>query len=49
VDDLQAVLDQAQKANAKISMPVIEQFYGMREFAFEDSDGYTVTIAQRIR
>jgi len=29
-------------------MPVTEQFYGMREFAFEDIDGYTITIAQRM-
>lgn len=47
VDDLQAVLDRVQKAGAKISMPVTEQFYGMKEFAFEDEDGYTITIAQR--
>ena len=31
-----------------ISMPVTDQFYGMREFAFEDSDGYTITIAQKM-
>lgn len=48
VDSLQEVLERAKKAGATISMPVIEQFYGMREFAFEDVDGYTVTIAERI-
>jgi len=48
VDSLQTVLDQVQKAGAKISMPVTEQFYGMREFAFEDVDGYTITIAQKV-
>jgi uncharacterized glyoxalase superfamily protein PhnB len=47
VDSLQAVLDRVQKAGAKISMPVTDQFYGMREFAFEDVDGYTITIAQK--
>jgi uncharacterized glyoxalase superfamily protein PhnB len=47
VDDLQAVHDRVQKGGAKISMPVTDQFYGMREFAFEDTDGYTITIAQR--
>jgi lactoylglutathione lyase len=47
VDSLQDVLDRVQKAGTKISMPVTEQFYGMREFAFEDGDGYTITIAQR--
>ncbi len=48
VDSLQAVLDRVQKAGARISMPVTEQFYGMEEFAFEDQDGYTITIAERI-
>ena len=48
VDDLQHILDLVKQAGAKISMPVTDQFYGMREFAFEDSDGYTITIAQKI-
>jgi len=48
VDSLEAVLAQVKKAGAKISMSVTEQFYGMKEFAFEDQDGYTVTIAQKI-
>ena len=48
VDSLQTILDRVQKAGAKISMPVTEQFYGMREFGFEDSDGYTITIAQKM-
>jgi lactoylglutathione lyase len=47
VDSLQAVLDRVQKKGAKISMPVTDQFYGMKEFAFEDQDGYTITIAQK--
>ena len=47
VDRLQSVLDRVQKAGAKISMPVTDQFYGMKEFAFEDGDGYTITIAQK--
>jgi len=48
VDSLQVVLDRVQKAGAKISMPVTEQFYGMKEFAFEDQDGYTITIAEKM-
>src|SRR4030081_1092846 len=48
VDSLQSVLDQVQRAGAKISMPVTDQFYGMKEFGFEDPDGYTITIAQKI-
>jgi len=46
---LQAVLESVQKAGAKVSMPVAEQFYGMKEFAFEDLDGYTITIAERMK
>jgi uncharacterized glyoxalase superfamily protein PhnB len=48
VDSLQTVFDRVQKAGAKISMPVTEQFYGMKEFAFEDADGYTITIAEKM-
>ena len=48
VDSLQAVLDRVKKAGAKISMAVTEQFYGMKEFAFEDQDGYTITIAEKM-
>src|SRR5664279_966405 len=47
VDSLQDVLDRVQTAGAKISMPPVEQFYGMKEFAFEDGDGFTITIAQK--
>ena len=28
-------------------MPVTDQFYGRKEFAFEDPDGYTIAIAQQ--
>jgi uncharacterized glyoxalase superfamily protein PhnB len=31
-----------------VSMPITDQFYGMKEFAFEDVDGYTITIAQKM-
>jgi len=48
VDSLPAVLDRVKAAGAKVSMPVTEQFYGMKEFAFEDSDGYTITIAEKM-
>jgi lactoylglutathione lyase len=48
VDSLQAVLDCVRKAGAKIAMPVTEQFYGMKEFAFQDPDDYTITIAEKI-
>jgi lactoylglutathione lyase len=35
------------KAGVKIVMPIVTQFYGMREFAIEDPDGYVITFAER--
>jgi hypothetical protein len=29
-------------------MPLVTQFYGLREFAIEDPDGYTITFAERV-
>jgi uncharacterized glyoxalase superfamily protein PhnB len=36
------------KSRAKVTMPLVTQFYGMREFAIEDPDGYVITFAQRV-
>jgi lactoylglutathione lyase len=36
------------KASAKIVMPLTTQWYGMREFAIEDVDGYVITFAERV-
>src|SRR4029078_9409029 len=33
------------KPIVKIVMPIVTQFYGMREFAIEDLDGYVITFA----
>jgi uncharacterized glyoxalase superfamily protein PhnB len=30
-------------------MPIKELFYGMREFAFEDPEGWVITIAEKIK
>jgi len=30
-------------------MPMKEQSYGMREFAFEDPEGWVITIAEKIK
>jgi lactoylglutathione lyase len=35
------------KSTMKIVMPIATQFYGMREFAIEDPDGYVLTFAER--
>jgi uncharacterized glyoxalase superfamily protein PhnB len=49
VEGIQEVLAAVQKAGAKITMPLKDQFYGMREFAFEDPEGWVITIAERIK
>jgi lactoylglutathione lyase len=36
------------KALVKIVMPLVTQFYGLREFAIEDPDGYVLTFAERV-
>jgi uncharacterized glyoxalase superfamily protein PhnB len=36
------------KAAVKIVMPIVTQFYGLREFAIEDPDGYVITFAERV-
>jgi uncharacterized glyoxalase superfamily protein PhnB len=49
VEGIEEALAAVQKNGAKITMPLKEQFYGMREFAFEDPEGWEVTIAERIK
>ena len=36
------------KPTVPIVMPLVTQFYSMREFAIEDPDGYVITFAQRV-
>jgi uncharacterized glyoxalase superfamily protein PhnB len=36
------------KSQARVVMPLVTQFYGMREFGIEDPDGYIIFFAQRI-
>ena len=35
------------KPKVSVTMPLLTQFYGMREFAITDPDGYVITFAQR--
>jgi len=48
VDGVDALHDRL-KAAMKIAMPLVTQFYGMREFAIEDPDGYVITFAERVQ
>jgi uncharacterized glyoxalase superfamily protein PhnB len=36
------------KNRVTVTMPLVTQFYGMREFAIADPDGYVITFAQRV-
>ena len=36
------------KTSVKVVMPLETKFYGMREFAIEDPDGYVITFAERV-
>ena len=47
VDGVDALHDQL-KPSVKVVMPIATQFYGMREFAIEDPDGYVITFAERV-
>ena len=47
VEGVDALHDRLKSA-VKIVMPIVTQFYGMREFAFEDPDGYVITLAERV-
>jgi len=38
----------AIKAHVKVTMPLVTQWYGLREFAIEDPDGYVITFAERV-
>lgn len=36
------------KSRVTITMPLVTQFYGMREFGILDPDGYVITFAERV-
>jgi uncharacterized glyoxalase superfamily protein PhnB len=48
-EGIEEVLASVQKAGAKIVLPLKTQFYGMREFAFQDPEGWIITVAQRVQ
>lgn len=48
VQDIDALHDRI-KTQAPIVMAIHTQWYGMREFAITDPDGYVITFAQRVQ
>jgi lactoylglutathione lyase len=47
VEGIDALHDRL-RPSVKVVMPIVNQFYGMREFAIEDPDGYVITFAERV-
>ena len=48
-EGIEEVLRAVEKSGARIVMPLKTQFYGMWEFAFMDPQGWTVTMAERVK
>ena len=48
VEGIEQILAAVEKSKAKVTMPLKTQFYGMREFAFVDPEGWEITIAERV-
>lgn len=42
-----AALYRALEGRVRMAMPLETKWYGMTEFAFEDPDGYLITMAER--
>lgn len=47
VDEVEALYEQL-KGTTTVVMPFVVQWYGMKEFAIADPDGYVITFAQRV-
>jgi lactoylglutathione lyase len=47
VSEIDAYHEQV-KDRVKIVLPIVTQWYGMREFAIEDPDGYVITFAEAV-
>jgi uncharacterized glyoxalase superfamily protein PhnB len=48
-EGIEGILRMVEKSGMRVVMPLKTQFYGMREFAFVDPQGWTVTIAERLK
>jgi uncharacterized glyoxalase superfamily protein PhnB len=45
VDELH---EEVQRRGIPVVMPLETKFYGVREFAIADPDGYLITLAERV-
>jgi uncharacterized glyoxalase superfamily protein PhnB len=46
---LDQLLDRVKQHGVRIEVPLNETFYGMREFAILDPDGYTIIFAEPVK
>ena len=44
IEGIEDLFKKVQQHGVKITMPMKEQFYGMREFAMEDPEGWVITF-----
>jgi uncharacterized glyoxalase superfamily protein PhnB len=49
LEGLDRLLDRVQQHGARIEVPLNETFYGMREFAILDPDGYMIIFAEPVK
>jgi uncharacterized glyoxalase superfamily protein PhnB len=49
LDGLDQLLGRVQQQGVKIEIPLAETFYGMREFAVLDPDGYMIIFAEPVK
>lgn len=49
LDGLDQLLERVQQQGVKIEVPLNETFYGMREFAVLDPDGYIIIFAEPVK
>jgi len=48
IDDIDAYYEQIRNRVHTV-LPLVNQWYGMREFGIEDPDGYVITFAQPVK
>jgi lactoylglutathione lyase len=48
IEGVEELFRKVQQHGVKITMPMKDQFYGMREFAMADPEGWVITFAERI-
>jgi len=48
VQGIEELFQTVEQHVVKITMPMKEQFYGMKEFGIEDPEGWEITFAERM-